>query len=191
MIRRCFLLVFVALLSVTWAFAQTLPVVDVSMSLLNWTKHLNADVDKYFTQEKGEELTRNFEAFRRDLTVYMKTRKGLSDNIFRKDIAPGKKDPQNLEVLKTQMGDVIRQMRNVTDLTNDELRAEGDRLNDKIYNVLNGEGTQFLSALEAFLAGLDVSKRDIALDASVAYDRLQESIGQLAAAQGKIKGKMK
>ncbi len=190
MVRRI-LFLFVALLSFTWASAQSLPVVDVSMSLLNWTKHLNADVDKYFTKEKGEELTRNFEAFKRDLTTYMKTRKNLSDNIFRKDIAPGKKDPENLEVLKTQMGDVIRQMRNVTDLTNDELRAEGDRLNDKIYNVLNGEGTQYLSALEVFLAGLDVSKRDIALDASVAYDRLQQSISLLASAQDKISRKMK
>lgn len=191
MIRRLILPLFITLLSATWVSAQSVPVVDVSMSLLNWTKHLNNDVDKYFTREKGEELTRSFEALKRDLTIYMKTRKGLSDNIFRKNIAPGKKDPENLEKLKIQMGEVMRQMRNVTDLTNDELRAEGDRLNDKIYNVLNGEGTQFLSSLEAFLAGLDVSKRDIALDASVAYDRLQQSIDHLTSALGKINQKMK
>lgn len=191
MIPRRILLVFVALLSVTWVAAQTLPVVDVSMSLLNWTKHVNADVDKYFTVEKREELTRSFDGLNKSLTVYMTTRKNLSDNIFRKNIAPGKKDPENLEALKTQMGEVIRHMRNVTDLTNDELREEGDRLNDKIYNVLNGEGTQFLSALEAFLAGLDVSKRDIALDASVAYDRLKQSIDLLASAQEKISRKTK
>lgn len=177
----------IVLLSATNSFAQTLPVVDVSMSLLNWTKHLDADVDKYFTREKGEELNRSFEALKRDLTTYMKTRKNLSDNIFRNNMAPGKKDPDNLEALKTQMGDVIRQMRNVTDLTNNELRAEGDRLNDKIFNVLNSDGTQFLSNLEAFLAGLDVSKRDLALDAGVAYDRLQQSISHLASALGGMK----
>lgn len=191
MVFRRILTLAIVLLFATNSFAQTLPVVDVSMSLLNWTKHLDADVDKYFTKEKGEELNRSFEALKRDLTTYMKTRKNLSDNIFRNNIAPGKKDPDNLEALKTQMGEVIRQMRNVTDLTNNELRAEGDRLNDKIFNVLNSDGTQFLSNLEAFLAGLDVSKRDLALDASVAYDRLQQSIGHLASALGKINSKMK
>jgi len=191
MIFRRILTLFIVLLSATCSFAQTSPVVDVSMSLLNWTKHLDADVDKYFTREKGAELTRSFEALKKDLTTYMKTRKNLSDNIFRNNTAPGKKDPENLEVLKTQMGDVIRQMRNVTDLTNNELRAEGDRLNDKIFNVLNSEGTQFLSHLEAFLAGLDVSKRDLALDASVAYDRLQQSISLLASTEDKISRKMK
>ncbi|MCF6406845.1 hypothetical protein L3C95_28360 [Chitinophaga filiformis] len=191
MIFRRILMLAIVLLFATTTFAQTLPVVDVSMSLLNWTKHLDNDVDKYFTKEKGEELSRSFEALKRDLTIYMKTRKNLSDNIFRNNTAPGKKDPENLEVLKTQMGDVIRQMRNVTDLTNNELRAEGDRLNDKIFNVLNSDGTQFLSNLEAFLAGLDVSKRDLALDASVAYDRLQQSINLLGSTQGKINQRMK
>ncbi|SHN10122.1 hypothetical protein [Chitinophaga sp. CF418] len=191
MIFRRILTLATVLLFAANSFAQTLPVVDVSMSLLNWTKHLDADVDKYFTKEKGAELSRSFEALKRDLTTYMKTRKNLSDNIFRNNIAPGKKDPENLEVLKTQMGEVIRQMRNVTDLTNNELRAEGDRLNDKIFNVLNSEGTQFLSNLEAFLAGLDVSKRDLALDASVAYDRLQQSISLLASTGDKISRKMK
>ncbi|KAA2239032.1 hypothetical protein F0L74_22740 [Chitinophaga agrisoli] len=173
------------------AAGQSLPVVDVSMSLLNWTKHLNTDVDKYYTREKGEELTRNFEALRRDLAIYMNSRKRLSDSIFRKNIAPGKKDADNLELLKTQMGEVIRQMRSVTDLTNNELRAEGDRLNDQIYNVLNSEGAQYLSYLEAFLAGLEVSKKDMALDGSVAYDRLGQAISLLATTQDKISRKMK
>ena len=97
--------------------AQSVPVEDVSKSLLNWTQHLNADVDKYFTSEKRDELIRNLEAFKQALTLYMKTRKNLSDSIFRENIAPGNKDPKNQELLKTQMGDVIRQMRNVTDLT--------------------------------------------------------------------------
>lgn len=191
MIPGSILSFFITLLSVTYTLAQSVPVVDVSMSLLKWTKHLNTDVDKYFTREKGEELSRSFEALKRDLTVYMKTRKSISDNIFRKNIAPGNKDPENLERLKTQMGEVIRQMRNVTDLTNNELRAEGDRLNDQIYDVMNGENTRFLSHLEAFLAGLEVSKKDIALDASMAYDRLQQSISLLASTQDKISQKMK
>ena len=191
MIFRRILTLAIVLLFATNSFAQTLPVVDVSMSLLNWTRHLDADVDKYFTKEKGEELSRSFGALKKGLTTYMKTRKNLSDNIFRNNIAPGKKYPESLEVLKTQMGDVIREMRNVTDLTNNELRAEGDRLNDKIFNVLNSDGTQFLSNLEAFLAGLDVSKRDLTLDAGVAYDRLQQSISLLASTEDKINRKMK
>jgi hypothetical protein len=95
-----------------------------------------------------------------------------------------------MELLKTQMGEIIRQMRNVTDLTNNELRAEGDRLNDQIYNVLNGEGNVFLSYLEAFLAGLDVTKKEMALDNGMPYDRLQQSIKLLASTQNKIRSKM-
>ncbi len=186
LLTLCICLIFAA-----QADGQSVPVVDVSMSLLNWTKHLNTDVDKYYTREKAEELTRNFEALRRDLAIYMNSRKRLSDSIFRKNIAPGKKDPDNLELLKTQMGEVIRQMRGVTDLTNNELRAEGDRLNDQIFNVLNSEGAQFLSYLEAFLAGLEVSKKDMALDGSVAYDRLGQAISLLATTQDKISRKMK
>lgn len=187
---RQFLLLSVMVLSVTFVAAQSAPVTDVSTSLLNWTKHLHADVDKYFTREKGEELKRNLEALRRELTTYAKARKNLSDSIFRYNIAPGRKDPDNLELLKTRMGEVMRQMRNVTDLTNDELRAEGDRLNDQIYNVLNGEGTQYLSYLEAFLDGMDISRKNIALDASVAYDRLHQSIDLLTAIQDKVSRKM-
>lgn len=190
MLRRLFVILII-LLSSAWAFAQSAPVVDVSLSLLNWTKHLDTDVDKYFTKEKKEELSRSFEDLKRELTTYMQTRKNLSDNIYRKNIAPGKKDPENLELLKMQMGEVIRQMRNVTDLTNNELRDEGDRLNDKIYNVLYSEGTQYLSYLEAFLNGLDVSKKDLMLDGGIAYDRLQQSLTNINNTLGKIKGKTK
>lgn len=181
----------VILLCATYASAQSVPVEDVSKSLLNWTKHLNADVDKYFTREKVDELILNLDAFKRELTLYTKTRKNLSDSIFRTNVAPGNKDPNNLELLKTRMGEVIRQMRNVTDLTNNELRAEGDRLNDQIYNVLNGEGSQFLSYLEAFLSGLAVTKKEMALDNGTAYDRLQQSINLLTSTQDKIRGKIK
>jgi hypothetical protein len=191
MMFRAFFLLIISSLCATYTSAQSVPVEDVSKSMLNWTQHLNADIDKYFTQEKGDELIRNLSAFEQALTLYMKTRRNLSDSIFRKNVAPGNKDPKNLELLKTQMGDVIRQMRNVTDLTNNELRAEGDRLNDQIYNVLNGEGNSFLSYLEAFLTGMNVTKKEMALDGGVTYDRLQQSISALASTQDKIRRKMK
>jgi hypothetical protein len=191
MLFRRLLLLIIVLLSAGNASGQSVSVVDVSLTLLNWTKHLNNDVDKYFTKDKGAELTRNLDALRQDLTLYMKARKGIADSIFRHNISPGKKDPQNQELLKSRMGEVMRQMRNVTDLTNNELRAEGDRLNDQIYEVLNAEGATYLSYLEAFLNGLDVSKKNIALDGSVAYDRLQQSISQLTVTLDKISHKMK
>lgn len=191
MMLRPLLFLIITSLCASYASAQSVPVEDVSKSMLNWTQHLNADVDKYFTREKRDELIRNLDAFKQALTLYAKTRKNLSDSIFRKNIAPGNKDPKNLELLKGQMGEVIRQMRNVTDLTNNELREEGDRLNDKIYNVLNGDGNQFLSYLEAFLSGLAVTKKEMALDNGTTYDRLQQSINLLTSTQEKIRGKMK
>jgi hypothetical protein len=184
-------LLIITLLYASGVSAQSVPVEDVSQSMLSWARHLNADVDKYYTSEKKDELVLSLDGFKQALTLYMKTRKNLSDSIFRKNVAPGKKDPQNLEVLKTQMGDVLRQMRNVTDLTNNELRAEGDRLNDRMFNLLNGDGNQFLSYLEAFLNGLEVTKKEMALDNGAAYDRLQQSIGLLAAAEDKIRRKGK
>lgn len=190
MLRRL-LFLFIILLSATYVSAQSAPVVDVSANLLNWIKHLDANVDKYFTRDKGEELSRNIEALKRDITIYFKIRKNLSDSIYRKNVAPGKKDEKNLELLKTQMGEIIGQMRGVTDLTNNELRAEGDRLNDQIYNVLNSDGARFLSYLEAFLSGLEVSKKDMALDASLSYDRLQQAISLLTSTKDKIDRKMK
>jgi hypothetical protein len=188
---RSLLHLIIILLCATYASAQSVPVEDISKSLVNWTKHLNTDVDKYFTREKGDELIRNLDAFKEALSLYSKTRKNLSDSIFRNNIAPGNKDPKNLELLKTRVGEIIREMRNVTDLTNNELRAEGDRLNDQIYNVLNGEGNQFLSYLEAFLSGLAVTKKEMALDNGMAYDRLQQSISLLTSTEDKIRGKMR
>lgn len=186
------LIVFVVvLMSFTSVYGQSVPVVDVSVSLLNWTQRLNTDLDKYYTREKGDELVRNLEALHRELTLYMKTRKTLSDSIYRNNIAPGNKDPRSVEVLRTYMGEIIRQMRNVTDLTNDELRAEGDRLNDQIFGVLNGEGTTYLSYLDAFLTGKEVTKKEMALEGGVAYNRLQQSASLLASLQDKIRRKMK
>lgn len=179
------------LLCATYASAQSVPVEDVSKSLLNWTQHLNTDVDKYFTREKGDELIRSLDALKQEITLYTKTRKNLSDSIFRNNVAPGNKDTKNLELLKATMGEVIRQMRNVTDLTNNELRAEGDRLNDQIFDVLNGEDKQFLSYLEAFLSGLAVTKKEMALDNGISYDRLQQSAKYLTATEDKIRSKMK
>jgi hypothetical protein len=190
MLRRLLPLIIV-LLSATYSSAQSVPVEDISKSLLNWTQHLNTDVNKYFSREKGDELIRNLDALKQELTLYTKTRKNLSDSIFRNNVAPGNKDPQNLELLKNRIGEIIRQMRNVTDLTNNELRAEGDRLNDHIYDVLNGEGNQFLSYLEAFLNGLAVTKKEMALDNGPAYDRLQQSINLLNSTEDKIRAKMK
>jgi hypothetical protein len=191
MMFRPLLPLIIILLCATHASSQSVPVEDVSKSMLNWTQHLNTDVDKYFTREKGTELIRNLDAFEQALNLYMKTRKNLSDSIFRKNVAPGNKDPKNLELLKAQMGEVLRQMRNVTDLTNNELREQGDRLNDQIYNVLNGEGTQFLSYLEAFLSGLTVTKKEMALDNGMTYDSLLQSINLLTSTQNKIRGKMR
>lgn len=184
-------LLIVFLLYTTFASAQSVPVEDVSQRLLNWTTHLQSDVDKYFTREKKNELILHLDGFKKALTLYTTTRKNLSDSIFRKDVPPGNKDPRNAAVLKEQMGDVIRQMRNVTDLTNNELREEGDRVNDQIFDVLNAEGTNFLSYLEAFLNGLQVTKKEMALDNGAAYDRLQKAIKNLNATQEKIRGKNK
>ena len=189
MLRPLFVLIMV-LFSAIGTSAQSVPVEDVSKNLLTWTQHLHTSVDKYFTRDKGAELVRNLELLKADLAVYTKTRKNLSDSIFRKNVAPGNADPRNLEVLKTQMGEVLRQMRNVTDLTNNELRAEGDRLNDQIYNVLNSEGKVFLSYLEAFLTGKEVTKKEMALDLGAAYGRLQEAIGLINSTQDRIKQKM-
>lgn len=188
---RSLLQLVIILLCATYTSAQSVPVEDVSKNLLKWTQHLNADVDKYFTREKGEELIRNLDALKEELSLYTKTRKNLSDSIFRKEVAPGNKDPKNLELLKTRMGEIIRQMRNVTDLTNNELREEGDRLNDQIFNVLNSEGSQYLSFLEAFLNGLQVTKKEMALDNGTAYDRLQQSVKLLSSTEDKIHNKMK
>ncbi|PSL44725.1 hypothetical protein CLV51_10597 [Chitinophaga niastensis] len=166
-------------------------VTDVTVDMLAWVKHLNNDVDKYYSREKGEALNQHFEWLKQDLNNYMKTRKVLSDSLFRNNITPGKKDMNDLEILKVKMGSIMERMRGVTDLVSPDLRAEGDHLNDEIYDILYGQKIRFLSNLEAFLGGMDISKRDLAVDGSQSYLRLEECINLIAVLQGKIDKKMK
>lgn len=182
----CLLLLFAANAS-----AQSTPAVnDISNHLLDWLKQLNANFDKYYTHEKGPDLKTRVALLKDDLSTYMKARKKLSDSLFRNNIAPGKKDPVNLESLKTKMSTVMGRLRDVTDLTNKELRVEGDKLNDEIYNALYGEPVRYLSYLEAFLGGADVTKKDLAIDGSAVYGRLEECVNNLAAVQSKIERRM-
>ncbi len=166
-------------------------VTDVTFGMLAWIKHLNNDADKYFVKEKGEALNQHLTDLKRNLTGYMKARKVLSDSLFRNNITPGKKDERNLEDLKARMGTIMGDMRGVTDFVNDELRAEGDKLNDDIYNILYGEQPRFLSNLEAFLAGVDVTKRDMTVEGSKSYSRLEECVNLIAVLQDKLDRKMK
>lgn len=182
----CFLLLMAA-----GASAQSTPAVtDISNHLLDWLKQLNTNFDKYYTPEKGADLKTRVALLKDDLTIYMKARKKLSDSLFRNNIAPGKKDPVNLEALKTKMSTVMGRLRDVTDLTNKELRVEGDKLNDEIYNALYGEPARYLSYLEAFLGGADVTKKDLAIDGSAVYGRLEECVNNLSALQSKIEHRM-
>ncbi|WP_158642708.1 hypothetical protein [Chitinophaga japonensis] len=167
------------------------PVTDITMDLQEWARHLNSDADKNLSREKAPELNRYLEALKMSLEDYMKTRKRLSDSLFRNNVAPGKKDIYHLEVLKEQMSAVMAGMRGVTDLTGRELQEEGDKLNNRIYDILYGEQTHFLSYLEAFLAGMDVTKKDLALDGSTCYQRLRECINLISNLQGRINKKMK
>lgn len=185
------LLFFLLFAATAFGQSEKAGVTDVTTGMLAWIKRLNNDADKYFTPEKGEDLARNLEALRLDLTIYMKARKVLSDSLFRHNIAPGKKDPDNLESLKTKMNAVMERMRGVTDMVNNDLRAQGDKLNDDIYEVLYGQPGRYLSSLEAFLDGKDVTKKDLAVDGSAKYSRLEECITNLTAAQGKIERKLK
>ncbi|ASZ12637.1 hypothetical protein KTO58_11305 [Chitinophaga pendula] len=166
-------------------------VTDVTTSLRNWLKHLDNDFDKYFTREKADDLGRYYADLKKDLTDYMKARKKLSDSLFRNNIAPGKKDPQHLEMLKEKMSGIMGHMRGITDLANNDLRAEGDKLNNQLYEVLYGDGKRYLSNLEGFLDGYDVSKKDLAIDGSAYYDRLGECITLISSIQSKIDRKKK
>ncbi|MEC5144819.1 hypothetical protein [Chitinophaga sp. 212800010-3] len=168
------------------AQVQHASVTDVTPALLDWTKHLNSAADKYVTKEKAEELGQHLELLRQDLTSYMKARKRLSDSLFRNNIAPGKKDPASLQMLKEKMSTVMQRMRDVTDLTNDELRTEGDKLNDKIYHILYEEEGRYPSNLEAFLDGFDVTKKDMALDASMCYQRLEDCVNLISSLLDKV-----
>jgi hypothetical protein len=172
------------------ASGQSPVVTDVSVGMLTWAKHLDNGLDKYFSREKADELNEHLKYLEQDLRAYMKTRKTLSDSLFRNNIAPGKKDNEHLEILKTEMSAVMRQMRDVTDLVGRELQAEGDKLNNEIYNVLYGEEGRYLSSLEAFLAGGDVTKRDLAVEGSKSYERLEACVNIITVLQRKIDKKM-
>lgn len=174
------------------AAAQSTPsVMDVTTGLLTWVKHLNNDVDKYYKPEKGADLSLHLKGLKEDLQVYMKTRKKLSDSLFRHNIAPGKKDPDQLEDLKTKMSAVMNHMRDVSDLVSNDLRKEGDKLNEEIYEALYGQQPRYLSFLEAFLDGVDVTKKDLAVDGSVHTQRLEECTAVIASLQDKIDRKTK
>ncbi|MBC9932962.1 hypothetical protein [Chitinophaga qingshengii] len=167
------------------------PVQDVSTALLTWVKHLNNDVEKYYKPEKGADLSQHLGGLKDDLQVYMKTRKKLSDSLFRNNIKPGKKDPDQLEDLKTKMSAVMGHMRDVSDLVSNDLRKEGDKLNEEMYEALYGQQPRYLSFLEAFLDGVEVTKKDLAVDGSVHYQRLEECIGVIASLKDKIDRKTK
>ncbi|MEZ2444820.1 hypothetical protein AB6805_24005 [Chitinophaga sp. RCC_12] len=165
-------------------------VTDITFHMLTWVKHLDSDVDKYFKREKGEQLNQQLESLKQELDNYRKARKTLSDSLFRNNIAPGKKDDYNLEALKVRMSAVMEKLRGVTDLVNPALQAEGDKLNEEIYNALYGDQPKYLSYLEAFLGGLEVTKKDLALDGSTAYSRLGDCVNIISSLEGKINKKM-
>ena len=190
-LSRCALLLLLSLSLNASAQSGTPGITDVTMSMLNWIKHLDSEADKFVTKEKAPQLKQYFEDLKQDLKIYMKTRKTLSDSIFRNNIGPGKKDVFNFETLKQQMSTVMGRMRDVTDLTSKELRAEGDKLNDDLYNVLYGDKNEYLSALEAFLAGHEVTKKDLALDGSTCYNRLEQCVNLITGIQAKIDRKAK
>lgn len=166
-------------------------VTDVTVNLLTWVKHLNNDIDKYYTREKADDLKQQLEYLKQDLINYMKTRKALSDSLFRNNIAPGKTDNGNLEILKIKMSAVMERARGVSDLVGEALQKEGDQLNNQMYKVLYEEQGRYLSYLEAFLAGVDVTKKELAVDGSVCYTRLEECTNLITTLEGKIDRKMK
>lgn len=187
------LFVFLMMLS-SATFGQTANtmVTDVTFDLLTWIKHVSSDVDKQsFSIEKAGQLKQGLAALNEDLTVYKKTRKVLADSLFRHNIAPGKKDPNNLDLLKQKMSKVMEGMRGVNDLVSESVQQEGDKLNEKMYKVLYEEQGQYLSHLEAFLDGMDVTKKDLALDGSVCFTRLEECINLVAGMEGRVGKKVK
>lgn len=179
------------LATVTFGQSSNPMVSDVTFSMLTWVKHLNGDIDKPYSSEKAEQLKQRLEDLKLDLTVYKKARKVLADSLFRNNIAPGKKDPDNLEQLKTKMSKVMEGMRGVNDLVSESVQQEGDKLNDQIYKTLYEEPGRYLSYLEAFLDGREVTKKDLALDGSVCFTRLEECINMIAGMEGRVGKKVK
>ncbi|MBV7530134.1 hypothetical protein [Chitinophaga sp. sic0106] len=166
------------------------PVTDVTVSILDWVKLLDKNLDKFAGAEKNRELYDRFGYLNQDLSDYMKYRKRLSDSLFRNNITPGKKNETDLQILKEKMSGIMQRMRDVTDMTNADLRQQGDKLNDKLYNSLYSDNKVYLSNLEAFLAGYEVTKKDLALDGSTLVNRLQESVNIITTMQARLKRKM-
>lgn len=189
----CGSLFFLLLTLATATFGQSANpmVTDVTFGMLTWVKHLNNDIDKPYSSEKAEQLKQRLEDLKVNMTIYKKTRKTLSDSLFRNNIAPGKKDPNNLELLKGRMSKVMEGMRGVNDLVSESVQEEGDKLNDQIYKILYEEQGRYLSHLEAFLDGMDVTKKDLALDGSVCFTRLEECINMIAGMEGRVGKKIK
>ncbi|MFB6457826.1 hypothetical protein ACE38W_21325 [Chitinophaga sp. Hz27] len=186
----CCLFVLFATTTVTFAQNGKAPVTDITVDILNWVKHLDSGLDKYYTSDKSRDLYDNFGYLKQELTEYLNDRKKLSDSLFRNNVkSTGKQDPAALESLRKKMTYVMGRMRDVTDLTNNDLRAEGDKLNDKIYNILTSEQPQYLSNLEAFLAGYEVTQKDIAIDGSAKTQRLAESVNLITSIQARINRK--
>ncbi|RFS19281.1 hypothetical protein DVR12_23900 [Chitinophaga silvatica] len=167
--------------------AQSTPAVnEITAKMLTYFKHLNTDVDKGISAEKKAEMSGHLDLLKQDLNGYMTARKKLSDSLFRSNITPGSKNSDELDLLKGKMSQVIQQLRGVNDFVCPGLQTEGDKLNEEIYNVLYEEPVRYLSNLEAFLAGVPVTKKDLALDGSIHYQRLEESIKLLSDIQRKI-----
>lgn len=171
-------------------FAQS-AVTDVTQGLHKWIKGMNSNVDKYFSQDRGSELYESLGELKNGLTSYMKTRKTLSDSLIRHNVQPGKRNDNALESIKITMSAVMGQMRGISNLVSEDLRAEGDKLNDEIYNAMYSEHPHYLSHLEAFLAGTEVTKKDLAVESVAAYDRLKESIQLITDLQAKLNRKLK
>ncbi|WP_160717602.1 hypothetical protein [Chitinophaga solisilvae] len=188
--RLAFLLLLCTALQVS-AQSEKPVITDVTSDILAWVKRLDNGFDKYCTREKAADLKQGFEFFKQDLGVYMKTRKTLSDSLFRHNISPGKKDPDNLETLKVRMSAVMERMRNVSDFVSNDLRQQGDQLSEHIYDVLYGQENNYISALDAFLAGQDVTKKDLAVDGSTRTARLEECVRILASMQEKAERKQR
>ena len=163
------------------------PVVsEITFRMLAYVKQLNSDIDKGISAEKKAEMSGHVDLLKEYLTGYMKVRKKYADSLMRNNIAPGNKNQDNLEVLKGKMSQVMQQLRAVNDFVSPSLQAEGDKLNEDMYNVLYGDPIRYLSNLEAFLAGVSVTKKDLAVDGSVHYQRLEECINLLTGIQHKI-----
>jgi hypothetical protein len=184
---RYILLVFIVCTGLVARAQSSEPAVsEITFRMLAYVKHLNSDVDKGISAPKKAEMSEHLDLLKQELSGYMKVRKKYADSLMRNNVAPGNKNEDNLEVLKEKMSQVMQELRAVNDFVSPPLQAEGDKLNEDMYNVLYGDPVRYLSNLEAFLAGVSVTKKDLAVDGSVHYQRLEECISLLTGIQHKI-----